>query len=618
MKRLRWRDAWLVLPALFVLVCLDWHGLRSWFHQDDFAWLSLGAGARSFEDLLGALFRPAAQGTVRVFSERLFFLLLERAFGMDHRPFHLVVLATQAANLALLGWITLRLSGSRLAAAAAPAVWMAGVGLAAPMAWLSAYNQVLTAFCLLAAFACLLEWLETGRRRWLAAQWVFFVIGLGSLEVAVVYPALAGAWCWLARRSVPRPLWWMLGAAAAFAAAHMAFIPKQSEGVYARHWDLSMLRTYGQYWSLALGGNLDPPQWPVSWLPRRAVAVIGGLAAAAWLVLAWRRGAKLAVFGFAWFTLALAPVLPLRDHVSDYYLAIPSIGVAWIAATALQAAWGRGALTLAAALIPVALHLLYAGAAHRSMADWRYERGVNSKRLYLALERAIELHPGKLIVLTGVDGELFWAGFFDSRQLLPQRVCLDPRETAAVSAPAGFGDISGAICTPPETVAAARERRLVAYRWISGRLHAQTRLYVHRLPEEWRDLPPAEIDLAGQEAARWLGSGWHQAEPGGRWTSLHAEVTLAAPDRAGRLLFITAYRPVEPQGEAVHLSVRVDGKQARRFLLPRQNAAFTLTVALPAPGGSPSMRVELAIDRPFQAPGDARQLGIVVSRMHWQ
>lgn len=618
MRRPGWRDAWVVLPALVALAWLDWHGLRSWFHQDDFAWLSLGARTRSFEDLIEALFRPAAQGTVRVFSERLFFLVLERMFGMDHRPFHLVVLATQAANLALLGWITLRTSGSRLAAAAAPIFWVAGIGLAAPMAWLSAYNQVLTAFCLLAAFACLLEWLETGRRGWLAAQWAFFVIGLGSLEVAVVYPALAGAWCWLERRSVPRPLWWMLAAGAAFAAAHMAFIPKQSEGVYARHWDLSMLRTYGQYWSLALGGNLDPAHWPISWLPRRAVAVIAGLAAAGWLGLAWRRGVKLAVFGFAWFTLALAPVLPLRDHVMDYYLALPSIGVAWIAATGLKAAWGRGALALALALIPAGLHVVYAGAAHRSAAEWRYQRGVESRHLYFALERAVELHPGKLIAVTGVDAELFWAGFFDSRLLFPQRICLDPREAAAVRAPAGFGDISGASCTPPEIVAAVQDRRLVAYRWIPRRLHAQTRLYVYRLPAEWRDLPPARIEVANELAARWLGPGWHQAETGGRWTSLHAEVTLAAPDRAGRQLVITGYRPVEPQGAPAQLTVRVDGAEAARLRLPQQDTAFTLTVPLPAPGGARSMRVELLIDRPFRAPGDARELGMVVSRMHWQ
>ncbi|MCS6954498.1 MAG: hypothetical protein NZM33_16770 [Bryobacteraceae bacterium] len=89
------RDAWLVLPALAVMAWLDWHGLKTWFQQDDFAWLSQGGRIRSLEDFVHALFRPAAQGTVRVFSERLYFIVLERLFGLDHRPFHLIGLASQ-------------------------------------------------------------------------------------------------------------------------------------------------------------------------------------------------------------------------------------------------------------------------------------------------------------------------------------------------------------------------------------------------------------------------------------------------------------------------------------------------------------------------------------------
>ncbi|MFZ5926947.1 MAG: hypothetical protein ACOYX1_05820 [Acidobacteriota bacterium] len=620
MRRFSWRDAWLVLPALALMAWLDWHGLRSWFHQDDFAWLSLGRRVHSFGDLLDALFRPAAQGTVRVFSERLFFLGLERLFGLDHRPFHLAVLATQAANLALLCWITLKVTGSRLAAAAAPAIWAAGVGLAVPLAWLSAYNQVLCSFCLLAAFACLLRWLETGRRRWLAAQWVLLVSGFGVLEIVVVYPALAAAWCWLDRRRAPREIWWMWGASAVFAAAHMMLIPKQSEGVYARHWDFSMLRTYGQYWSLALGGDLGPEHWPVSWLPRRAAAAIAGLAAASWLVLAWKRGVKLAVFGFVWFTLVLAPVLPLRDHVSDYYLAVPSAGVAWIAATGLAAAWGRARLAAALALAVAALHLVYAGAAHRATAEWRYQRGLEARHLFLALERAVELHPGRLIVVSGVDNELYWGAFYDAQSLLPQRVCLDPRAAGAIQAPAGFVDTGEAFCAPAEIADAARGRRLRAYRWVrpERRLRAETRLYRHRLPQEWLGLPPAGIDTANETDARWLGEGWYQAEAGGRWTALRAVVTMAAPDRPGRQLVIQGYRPLQPQSGTVWLTVLLDGVEGGRYALPGDRPDFTLHVPLPAPGGRRPMRVELAVDRPIAAPGDKRVLGVMISRLRWR
>jgi hypothetical protein len=619
MTRLDRRDALLFLLAPAFVLWLDWHGLRSWFHQDDFAWLSLGRHIESFGDLWRALFAPAAQGTVRVLSERLFFIGLERLFGLDHRPFHLVVLATQFVNLALLYWITLRLSGSRLVAAAAPLLWSAGLGLAVPLAWLSAYNQVLCAFFLLAAFACLLRWLETGRRAWFAAQFTLFLLGFGALEVAVVYPALATAWCWLERRSMPRALLWLWLASAAFAAAHMLLIPKPAVGIYARHWDLSMARSYGQYWSLALAGDLDPAHWPIPWMPRRVVAAVCGLAVLAWLALAWRARNRLAVFGFVWFTAAIAPVLPLRDHVMDYYVAVPSIGTAWLAATAFAAAWRRGWKAAAGVCLLAGLSLLYTGAAHRTTAGWRYKRGLQARYLFHALERAVEVHPGRLIAVSGIGNDLFWGAFADSRHLLPSRICLDPGEADAVALPAGFPPIAADICSTAELGEAARTGRLAAYRWEDRRLRASTRLYVHRLPREWLDLPPSGLDLADPAAARWLGSGWHEPEEGGRWMRLRAEATLAAPDGPGRRLSIHGYRPPETLDPPVRVTARVDGAEAGRILLDASNAAFHLEFPLPAPkSGARTLRLELEVDRALQAPGDRRELGVVVSRIAWQ
>lgn len=619
MTRLERRDALLLLLAPALLLWLDWHGLRSWFHQDDFAWLSLGRRIESFADLVQALFAPAAQGTVRVLSERLFFVGLERIFGLDHRPFHLVVLATQVGNLALLYWITLRLSRTRMAAAVAPLVWSVGRGLAVPLAWLSAYNQILCAFSLLAAFACLLRWLETGRGAWFAAQFAIFLLGFGALEVAVVYPALATVWCWLEGRRLPRALLWLWLASAVFTAAHMLLIPKPAGGVYARHWDLSMARSYAQYWSLALAGDLEPAHWPIPWLPRRVVAALAGLAALVWLALAWRARNRLALFGLAWFTVTIAPVLPLRDHVMDYYVTIPSIGLAWIAATALDAARRSGPAAVLLVSLPLGLHLLYAGAAHRTASQWRYQRGLDARYLFHALERAVEVHPGKLITVTGIGNNLFWSGFADSLNLFEARICLDPVSAEAVGVPPGFPRLDKEICSPAELGQAAGARRLAAYRWEARRLKAITRLYVHRMPRAWLGLPPSRMDLEDPAFAPWLGDGWHSPEAGGRWMALRATATLAAPDRAGRRLSIYGYRPPESLNPPVLLIARVDGSEAGRILLRPAGASFHLECPLPRPKpGARTMRVELEVNRALQAPGDRRELGVLIPRIAWQ
>ncbi|MGC8761778.1 MAG: hypothetical protein ACP5VC_17620 [Bryobacteraceae bacterium] len=617
---MRWRkrDLLLVLPALALMAWLDWNGMRAWFHQDDFAWLALARGVDSAERLWRALVEPAAQGTVRIWSERLFFVLLERLFGLDHRPFHLVVAATQAANLVLLGWITLRVSGSRLAAAAAPLFWAVSPALATPLAWLSAYNQILCAFFLLAAFACLLEWLKTRQRAWYAAQAGLFVLGLGALEIMVVYPALAAAWCWLERRRVPRAVWWLWLPSLLFAAVHLLWIPKPSSGVYGRHWDVSMVTTYFQYWTLALAAEPATGPAVLRWLPRAYAGALMAGAASVWLLVAAATRRVLPVFGWVWFTVTLAPVLPLRDHVSDYYLVSPAIGLAWLLATGLDAARRHGPALLAAAAVVCGLYGVYAGSAHRQMADWRFTRGREARHFVLALERATQLHPGRLLVVTGISDELFWAALFDSRLLFRERICLDPREADRVRVPAGYDPIAPVVCEPAEVADAAAHGSLVAYVWEAPyrRLRAITRLYLHRLPDEWRALPPVHLDLASARAGPWLLRGWYEAEPGGRWTGPMATAVLAAPRASGRRLLVAGMRPGSLLSTPAEVRVRLDGHEVGRAVLDRQRPSFHLLLPLPAvPQAAREMRVELSVHPVARAPGDARELGVFVTRL---
>src|SRR5271170_5366819 len=113
MTRARTVAYWTV-PALICLA-VHWQGFEAWFRQDDFAWLSLYSHIHSFPDLVWWLFRPQAQGTIRPWSERAFFIAGYALFGLNALPYRIVIFATQFAALALTQAVGARLTASRAA-----------------------------------------------------------------------------------------------------------------------------------------------------------------------------------------------------------------------------------------------------------------------------------------------------------------------------------------------------------------------------------------------------------------------------------------------------------------------------------------------------------------------
>src|SRR6185503_5460241 len=47
----------------------------------------------------------------------------------------------------------------------------------------------------------------------------------------------------------------------------------------------------------------------------------------------------LPLFCLAWFAIVSAPFVPLRDHITPYYVVLPAIGLAILGAYALLCAW---------------------------------------------------------------------------------------------------------------------------------------------------------------------------------------------------------------------------------------------------------------------------------------
>src|SRR5436305_13003341 len=149
------RIAFWTLPPVFA-VWFHWLGIRTWFLADDFAWLIHATEFSNFRELIHAVFMPMAQGTIRPWSERVFFMVFYHVFGLNPLPFHIWIFLTQCVNLLLVLSVTRRLTGSPIAGFAASLFWIFNTSWPLVMTWTSVYNEALCALFLLSAFRFLL------------------------------------------------------------------------------------------------------------------------------------------------------------------------------------------------------------------------------------------------------------------------------------------------------------------------------------------------------------------------------------------------------------------------------------------------------------------------------
>lgn len=610
------RIAWWVFPALLCLLVFR-RGFSAWFRADDFAWLGLDAGVHGFRDVLAALFLPAAQGTFRPLSERAFFMAGFGLFGLNSAPFRIVIFGTQFANLTLVAVIGNRLTGRRAAGFWAAVFWAVNASLIQPLGWASVYNQVLCALFLLLAFFFLLRRVEASEsgdawltKRFGMLEWLTFLAGFGVQELNLVYPALAAAYTGLcARRHFSRTVP-MLAVSVLYVAAHNRVAPVQSSGDYGFHFGASMLRGLATYWTWSLGPlflhtPLHVPWWAV---PAAVGIVSAGLLGFA--VSQLRRGGRTAAFCLAWFVIALAPVLPLRDHMTEYYVYIPVIGVCWLAGWGFAKAWSSNGLAKAVA---TALALLYGFlSVPRAIegSNRNHDLTIRVRDLVEGVARAHELHPDKAILLDGVDSDQFWNGVIDRpyRAIGIEHVYLTPGSEGHIDAHPDLGDTSGFVL-PAETAEQGIERgEIVVYDVTGPQLRNITAAYASRAREMRL---PQRVDVSNPLTAYLLGPEWYGVEGGHRWMPKQASLRIAGPAAADQRLHLEGRCPPLQIGDSpIQVTLTIDGVPQPSIDLPK-DGAFDLSVALPDSAlGKRAMQVVVSVSRTVRKPPDDRDLGL--------
>jgi hypothetical protein len=599
----------LFLPAL-VLILLYLPAFHIWFRMDDFAWLRMrhDLAERGWID---ALFVPRAQGTVRVLSERVFFLV----FGdqnLDSTPFRAWVLLTHACNLVLAGLIAARLSGMRLAGVFAGLVWAVHPRMVIPLTWASVYNQVLVSFLMLAATYALIEWVEN--RRGFGWVWLFYLLGFGALELTVMFPVVAALYVLWTKRELLRPALWLFVPAAVFAGLHAFVIPKTPSPVYKMYFDGALVYNFARYFLWSAGparlGTSIHPKWGLAGL---AIAGAWALAIVAFAALWWwKRNERRPAWLLVWYVLFLAPVLPLKNHVSDYYTMLPAAGLMIASGWMLASAWNAGLAWRAAGCALTGVWIVASVAETRAIEQWFVERTSALRRVVDAVAAVEDRWPGKKVLLAGVDQDLFNTGFQDGAFAVAglHPPYLTPGSEAGIEAREDLGGIKPFVVTRRDAAAWLAADQAVVLE-VSGTPRNVTTQYKQIALALASTEDPSEVKTGAPEQSSFLSGDWYGIEGGYRWMGKRATVRLRAPQQ-GQKLIIEGYAPAA--AVPVTLRISAEGVSLGSILQPAADQPFHYEGEIPnSLAARSSMTVVLEAARTFRTGGDTRELSAIVS-----
>jgi len=369
-----WAAAW---PALLLAVALsapwlsspmfldDWHVL---FQADQADWTAEGL-ARGFTFLDRSSIETwnlPAQPAYHFFRPLVVasYKLDLALWGTAPLPSHLVNLLLHLASVALVALLALRLGGGRRVARIAAVLFAIQPQVCVAIVWTSGRTETLAGLWMLAGFTAYVLARQDRRPWWLAGTLAALGLAMLTKENAVLLPAMVGAYelsRWIAGGWPTRA---QLGRAAAHAtpviACGVAYLgwrllawdPGAELGLPYYHDPLeagfaihALAKTAYNLVALVTTAVLVP-LFGVELLVEHPLALAGLVAAAVGLYALILRGAgrrPLAVLGALWLGLALLPTLPILTV--DLYLYFPSIGLAWLLATAL----GKGRPTEAGA-----------------------------------------------------------------------------------------------------------------------------------------------------------------------------------------------------------------------------------------------------------------------------
>ena len=386
------------------------------------------------------------------------YLFCYKLFGLRAYGFHLFSLSLHVLVVCLVFALTERVTGDRVWALVAGALFALHPIHTESVAWIAAVTDLELTFSYLLTFGAFLAVARPGggrSQRMLASMVFAFILALLSKEQAMTLPALATVYEYFYRADRSQTsasqklarygLLWLVGIGYVLFRMHFfgALAPsEQLPELTPLQIALSGIALVGQYvWKLL---------WPVplcafyvfhasaSFFDFRVLAgLLALLALAALFLVCWRSrdpSVHFASFGVLWFVATLAPVLNahwvVANVFTERYLYLPSVGVAWLAGLGASKLWRRAAPRpaerRALLLAGVALGGLFAARIVIRNGDWNND--------VVLFARTLELSPDADLILDNLGLAYLHEGEVDKAESAWRRVLArSPDDTTALN-----------------------------------------------------------------------------------------------------------------------------------------------------------------------------------------
>ena len=424
-------------------------------------------------------------------------------------------------------------------------------------------------------------------------EWCAYLLAFGAKEAAILYPLAVALHSIVVEKKRDKSIAWLFLPATVFGLLHLFVIPHPPNDLYRVVIDGQLLHTTWTYIRWALGTS-------------RISKIIVALGLLCYL---WQARHTRLLFFVGWFGIFLLPVLPLPNHLMEYYLTLPLVGLCWMGGAAIVSAerWRTRALVVAV----VGAYLIDRALIVQDGTSFVLHQTSRMRIAYRAMEQTSREFPGTTLFLHGVDNELFQSGFQENPFALlgVSHAYLTPGADRDVTPRADLSMDSFRI-PATQALVLVESGKARALDFFNDAPVDVTEPYKSVLRAIANGEGNWTVVLGSPEDAGKLGPGWYPIENGFRWMGKSASVRM----RVGQRLHLAGFAPdAVVQNGLVELTITAAGKTIGSARVAK---AGPLALDFPlASAGSGEVEIQLAVDRTLRPPGEPRELGLIFSTL---